>query len=170
MSWLRRALCSTIARPIETLDERLARAVAAGQFRLIDPDFAVVDPQAEQGGQHVLDHLDRGAFGLERRAARRFESIGDEAPESGAGGPDRSARTRRPNARRPGRNSTFTSRPLQYPKPVNETGSRIVRCLRGAYVNGAPFVQETDDRAKRATDEMALVRRQDAEADANGLI
>ena len=65
-------------RSIETFDERLAGAVAAGEFRLIDPNLAIVDLQAEQRGQHVLGHFDRGPQGLERRAARRLESIADQ--------------------------------------------------------------------------------------------
>ena len=44
----------------EGLDERPARAVAAGGLGGVDLDQAVVDPQAGQGGHDVLDHLDDG--------------------------------------------------------------------------------------------------------------
>ena len=41
-------------------DEGQAGAVAAGHFRGVDPDFAVVDLQAGQGRHDVLDHVHAG--------------------------------------------------------------------------------------------------------------
>ena len=48
-----------------------------GSSRAVDPDFAVVDGQAEQGGQHVLDHFDLRAVARERGAAGNFDPLPD---------------------------------------------------------------------------------------------
>jgi hypothetical protein len=59
----------------QRLDERLARAVAAGHLRLVHPDFAVVDPQSRQRRHDVLDHVHPHAADGERRAARDFDAV-----------------------------------------------------------------------------------------------
>jgi hypothetical protein len=61
---------------------RLARAIAAGQLRRIDCDFAIVDFQGVQGGQSVLDHLDIGPPGRQRGAAGSFYAMANVSRNS----------------------------------------------------------------------------------------
>ncbi len=78
MTFRRRgAACSTMPAAVKTSNEREARAVAAGHFRLIDPEFAVVDLQAGKGRHDVLDHLDGGLAAAKRRSPRRFKTVLD---------------------------------------------------------------------------------------------
>jgi hypothetical protein len=63
------------AGAVQRFDEGEARAVAAGHFRAIDPDFAVVDAQAGEGGHDVFDHVDRSAAARKRGAPRDFHAI-----------------------------------------------------------------------------------------------
>ena len=119
---------------VERLDERLARAVAAGHFGFVDPHFAIVDLQSGQRGHDVLDHFDADAAARQRRAARRFDAIGHDGRNAGGlsqvAAHEHDARCRVAA----GRNSTCTSRPLQKPNPSTEPRWPIVRCCRSACI------------------------------------
>ena len=72
-----RRLCSDDAGRAQRLDERQARAVAAGHLRPIDPHLAIVDLQARQRGHDVLDHLHAGLAAAERGSPRHFHAVLD---------------------------------------------------------------------------------------------
>ena len=65
------------ARLLDGRDEGLRRTVATGHFGLIDPDLAIVDVHAGQGGHDVLDHLDRCLVAAEHGPPRHIDAIGD---------------------------------------------------------------------------------------------
>ena len=66
----------------QTLNDRRAGTIHAGQFRLVDPDFAVVDLQTGQSGQNMLDHLNLLTTTDKRRATRRFHSVPDRGVDA----------------------------------------------------------------------------------------
>src|SRR5206468_3566064 len=59
----------------ERFDQWLARAVESRQLRAIDPNLAIVDGQAVQGSEHVLDHFDLRSIACQRCAAGNFDPL-----------------------------------------------------------------------------------------------
>ena len=57
------------ARADDRIDERHRRAVAAGQFRAVQPDDRVVDPKTRQRREAVLDGVDARLAFAKRRAS-----------------------------------------------------------------------------------------------------
>ena len=105
-----------------------------GSSELSSPDFAVVDGQAVEGGEDVLDHFDLRAVGRQRGAAGHFDplpNVGGDAPRRIQVAADKDDAAVPAAA---GRNSTCTSRPLQYPKPATAHGPASVRWCRKAVV------------------------------------
>ena len=68
----------------QDLDERQAGAVAAGHLGLIDPQFAIVNLQAGQGGHDMFDHLDGRVAAAKDGAAGGFDAIVDRSGDAGS--------------------------------------------------------------------------------------
>ena len=60
---------------IKRRHKREARTIEARHLSGVDPDFAIVDVQAGQGREHVLNHFDAGPLSTQRCAARNFHAI-----------------------------------------------------------------------------------------------
>ena len=100
-------------RPLAGRGRRGGGAVAAGHFRLVDVDLAVVDLQARQRRHDVLDHVHARFAASGAPSAAGFPS-GWRWRRECAGRPGKSPRTKTiPDRGGAGRNSTRTSRPLQ---------------------------------------------------------
>ncbi len=80
---LARGLLLDDARLLDRRDEGLRRTIAAGHFRLIDPDLAVIDAHAGQGRHDVFDHLDRCPAGAKYGPPRHLDAIGDRGRNAG---------------------------------------------------------------------------------------
>jgi len=63
----------------QCLDERLAGAITAWHFCLINPQFAVIDLQPCQRGHDVFDHFHARLSVLQNRAARNLDSVLDRS-------------------------------------------------------------------------------------------
>jgi hypothetical protein len=76
-------LLDDAGRP-QDLDERQAGAVAAGHLGLIDPQFAIIDLQAGQGGHDMLDHIDGGLIAAKDGPPRGFDAMFHRGGDAGA--------------------------------------------------------------------------------------
>ena len=68
---------------LDRLDKGLGRSVAAGHFGPIDPDLAVIDLHAGQGGHDVLDHFDRRVAGAKHGPTRHLDPVSHVGRDSG---------------------------------------------------------------------------------------